>query len=128
MNSKNYKAVLTKSLLFSISEVVLRQRLAADPEIITSQRYLSRDRKNGINKFVTKLCKKHGFLKENEVIDSESILAKNVFVLSQVIYTLLTIIHPPILFKSYYLSCLFLVFVFTMAVWNGASYYIEIFR
>ena len=89
---------------------------------------MSRDRKNGINKFVTKLCKKHGFLKENEVIDSESILAKNVFVLSQVIYTLLTIIHPPILFKSYYLSCLFLVFVFTMAVWNGASYYIEIFR
>jgi len=110
-----------------MTEVVLRQRLAADPEIITSQRYLSRDRKNGINKFVTKLCKKHGFLKENEVIDSESILAKNVFVLSQVIYTLLTIIHPPILFKSYYLSCLFLVFVFTMAVWNGASYYIEIF-
>merc|ERR1711997_1211539 len=57
----------------------------------------------------------------------ESVLAKVVFVLSQVVYTILTILHPPLLFKSYYLSCVFLVFVFTTAVWNGASYYIEIF-
>merc|ERR1739844_535863 len=64
---------------------------------------------------------------ETAQFDSESTLAKGVFVLSQVIYTILTILHPPLLFKSYYLSCVFLVFVFTMAVWNGASYYIEIF-
>merc|ERR1712109_400371 len=110
-----------------MTEIVLRQRLEADPEIITSQRYLSRDKKNGINKLVTKMCKKYGYLEETAQFDSESTLAKGVFVLSQVIYTILTILHPPILFKSYYLSCVFLVFVFTMAVWNGASYYIEIF-
>ena len=74
------------------------------------------------------MCKKYGYLEETAQFDSESTLAKGVFVLSQVIYTILTILHPPLLFKSYYLSCVFLVFVFTMAVWNGASYYIEIFR
>merc|ERR1712203_598667 len=109
-----------------MTEIVLRPRLNADPEIITSQRYLSRDKKNGMNKLVTKMCKKYGFLKETDEFDSESLLAKVVFVLTQVIYTLLTILHPPLLFKSYYLSCVFLVFVFTTAVWNGASYYIEI--
>jgi hypothetical protein len=110
-----------------MTEVVLHQRLAADPEIITSQRYLSRDKKNGMNKMVTKMCKKYGFLEESAQFDPESVLAKVVFVLSQVVYTILTILHPPLLFKSYYLSCVFLVFVFTTAVWNGASYYIEIF-
>merc|ERR1719273_2134755 len=80
-----------------------------------------------MNKMVTKMCKKYGFLEESAQFDPESVLAKVVFVLSQVVYTILTILHPPLLFKSYYLSCVFLVFVFTTAVWNGASYYIEIF-
>ena len=62
------------------SEVVLHQRLAADPEIITSQRYLSRDKKNGMNKMVTKMCKKYGFLEESAQFDPESVLAKVVFV------------------------------------------------
>jgi len=110
-----------------MTEVVLHQRLEADQEIITSQRYLTRDKKNGITKFATKMCKKYGFMEESAQFDPESMLAKVVFVLSQVVYTLLTILHPPLLFKSYYLSCVFLVFVFTTAVWNGASYYIEIF-
>ena len=68
------------SFLIFFSEVVLHQRLAADPEIITSQRYLSRDKKNGMNKMVTKMCKKYGFLEESAQFDPESVLAKVVFV------------------------------------------------
>ena len=67
-------------LFYFFSEVVLHQRLAADPEIITSQRYLSRDKKNGMNKMVTKMCKKYGFLEESAQFDPESVLAKVVFV------------------------------------------------
>ena len=99
----------------------------SDLEIVTSQRYLALDYKMGANKFVTKLCRKQGWLGPEENLNPETRLAKIVFVLSQFIYTILTIIHPPILFTSYYLCCAYLVLIFTAAVWNGASYYIEIF-
>jgi len=110
-----------------MTEIVLKSRLDADQEIITSIRYLTRDKKYSLNKILKKFCQKHGFLGANEDFDSESGLAKSVFVISQVVYTIVTILHPPILFSSYYLSCVFLVCVFTIAVWNGASYYIEVF-
>jgi hypothetical protein len=112
---------------FTISEVVLKTRLAADPEIVTSQRFLAKDTKNPVVKLVLKFCRKHGFLQPNQGFEPETILAKIIFVVSQVVYTFVTILHPPLLFNSYYLSCVFLVTVFTMAVWNGASYYIEVF-
>ena len=111
----------------SFTEVVLKSRLDADQDLITSIRYLTRDKKYSLNKILKKFCQKHGYLGPNEDFDSESVLAKTVFVVSQVIYTVVTILHPPILFTSYYLSCVFLICVFTMAVWNGASYYIEVF-
>lgn len=110
-----------------ITEVALRQRLEADKEIITSQRHLARDVKNPVNKLVTKICRKYGWIGKEDGFDPETLMAKIVFVVAQLSYTLLTIVHPPILFKSYYLSCFYLVTIFTMAVWNGASYYIEVF-
>ena len=78
-DGKNNSNIILISI-FIFSEVVLHQRLAADPEIITSQRYLSRDKKNGMNKMVTKMCKKYGFLEESAQFDPESVLAKVVFV------------------------------------------------
>ena len=109
-------------------EIILRPRLDSDLEIITSQRYLARDKKNSFNKAVSKWCRKHGYLEADQSFDSETTLAKVVFVVTQCLYQLVTMLHPPLLFNSYYLSCVYLVFVFTWAVWNGASYYIEIFR
>lgn len=129
-----------------MTEVILKSRLDADPEIVTSQRYLARDSKNSANRYmsclkkalsgeitldyyrlVTKICRKYGYLGPTEEFEPETILSKVVFVVSQMVYTLVTILHPPILYRSYYLSCAFLVIIFTMAVWNGASYYIEVF-
>lgn len=110
-----------------LTEIILRPTLNSDLDIITSQRYLARDKKNAMNKGLKKFCRSYGFLGQNEEFDSESLLAKVAFVVTQILYTLVTILHPPLLFKSYYLSCVYLVVIFTMAVWNGASYYIEIF-
>ena len=101
-------------LVLLFTEIVLKSRLDADQEIITSIRYLTRDKKYSLNKILKKFCQKHGFLGANEDFDSESGLAKSVFVISQVVYTIVTILHPPILFSSYYLSCVFLVCVFTI--------------
>ena len=82
------------------SEVVLHQRLAADPEIITSQRYLSRDKKNGMNKMVTKMCKKYGFLEESAQFDPESVLAKVVFVRTHHMFSLILNFLFPLISKK----------------------------
>ena len=109
------------------SEVVLKTKLDADPDYVTSMRYLSTDYKNPVVKLVINFCRKKGVLGKDELFDPQSMLALVVFVASQFVYTILTILHPPILFKSYELSCAYLVIIFTAAVWNGASYYIEVF-
>lgn len=38
-----------------------------------------------------------------------------------------TIIVPAFLFMSYSWSCAYIVGIFIQGVWNGASYYIEVF-
>ena len=111
----------------NFTEIVLKSRLDADQEIITSVRCLTRDKKHSLVKFIKKFCQRYGIIGPNEDFDSESVLVKVGFVVFQMIYTVLTISYPPFLFNSYNLSFLFLVCVFTIAVWNGASYYIEVF-
>ena len=108
-------------------EIVLRHHLQSDKSIVTSVRYLSRDRKNPIAYRVTNICAKYGLVKEGECLDPETNLAKGVFVCSQIIYTLLTLLHTNLLYMSYMASCIYIIFVFGIGVWNGASYYIEIF-
>lgn len=80
-----------------------------------------------MNKLATVLCTKLGFIERGQPFDPETILAKVVFVLAQLGYTLVTIVAPAFLYTSYHWSCLYIVFIFIVGVWNGASYYIEVF-
>ena len=108
-------------------ECILRQHLQNDKSIVTSVRYLTRDKKNPIVNHVTNMCTKHGLVNKGECLDPDTNLAKCVFVLCQVIYSILTILHTNILYRSYLVSCIYIIFIFGIGVWNGASYYIEIF-
>ena len=121
-----YHQCFVDIVIFSL-EIILRQHLGNDKSIITSVRYLTRDRKNPIVNRVTKICAKHGLVKEGECLDPETNLAKVVFVCSQMIYTILTILHTNLLYTSYIISCIYIIFIFGIGVWNGASYYIEVF-
>ena len=110
-----------------ILEIVLMQHLQNDKSIITSVRYLTRDRKNPLVNRVTQSCAKYGLVKEGECLDPDTNLAKVVFVCCQMIYSLLTILHTNLLYRSYMTSCIYIIIIFGIGVWNGASYYIEIF-
>ena len=48
-------------------------------------------------------------------------------VFGQVIYTCLTILHVRGLYGNYQISCIYIILTFGIGVWNGASYYIEVF-
>lgn len=110
-----------------VTEIFLRRQLAADKDLITSVRWLSMDKKNGFRNLSVKLLKSGGLMSPGEDLDPDSVKTKIVFAVSQLVYTLLTVLPTPFLYGSYRLSCAYLVFIFGWGTWNGASYYIEVF-
>jgi len=110
-----------------LTGVVFADGLSKDPEKITSVRYLVRDTKNPLVKAILKQLRRWGVVKPDERLDPDSALAHVVFVVSQLVYTLLTSFHVRWLYQHYVASSIYIVTVFTVGVWNGASYYIEIF-
>ena len=73
-----------------------------------------------------------------EGLDPETIKAKAVFGVTQLVYTVVTVLPvsggpPPtpfpqtlLFYSSYPLSCLWMVSVYSWGTWNGACYYIEV--
>jgi len=50
-----------------------------------------------------------------------------IFVVAQFLYTVIVLL-PVVAFHRYYvLHCMWLCYLFTVCVWNGGSYYIEVF-
>ncbi len=58
------------------TEVVYKSTLQADPSLITSLRYLTRDTKNPMNQLITDLCRRAGLVSETANLDPEKPLAK----------------------------------------------------
>ena len=97
-----------------------------DKDLITSLRWLAKDKKNGFRNLCIKLLVKIGVATPEEELDPDSVKTKTVFTSLQFLYTLITILPTPFLYSSYRLSCAYLVFIFGWGTWNGASYYIEV--
>jgi len=110
-----------------ITEYILADMLAADQEITTSLRHLAQDKKNGMYILVTSICKKTGFFAAEEVFDSESWKTKIVFLLAQLIYTLVTLVPCYFLYTNYNLSFVYICTLYGWCIWRGGSYYIEVF-
>jgi len=110
-----------------LTGVVLADSLAKDPERITSVRYLVRDKKNPLARSVVRQLNAWGVLGDKQELDPDSNLAIAVFVVTQLVYTLMTSFHVRFLYQHYLASSVYIVTVFTVGVWNGASYYIEVF-
>ena len=111
---------------WAITEVTLRSQLSNDPDLITSLRYLAKDKKNGFcNLCVSILCQL-GFSQPGEELVADSFKAKITFSITQFVYTIITIIPTYFLYNSYTLSCIYLMCLYGFGTWNGASYYIEV--
>ena len=62
-----------------------------------------------------------------EHFNGEEFKTKFIFMGAQLVYTLVTLLHVPLLHRYFVLHLLYLATVFIMATWNGAGYYIEVF-
>ena len=59
--------------------------------------------------------------------NSETWKSKLIFWVAQLVYTLVTLVPGIIVYHNFYLNTAFLVFVLLRCIWNGASFYIEVF-
>jgi len=110
-----------------LTEVVFADYLASDPEIIISMRYLARDKKNGMNNLVQGLTRKMGIVGPTEEFDPETTKTKAIFLVTQALYTMSTLIATPYLYSSYTFSFIYIISIYIWCIWRGGSFYIEIF-
>lgn len=112
---------------FLKTEYLDREILASDPDLQTSLRWLSMDSKNGMHKLVLRISRRLGILGAAEVFNSDSVKTKIIFMFSQLVFTVLTLIPVPLLYHSFSLHVAFLVAILSITIFNGAGYYIEVF-
>lgn len=109
------------------TEMIDKEHLDSNPHLLTSLRWLAQDTKNAFCRKVLGAYRKVGAFRPDEDFDSTSMKTKMVFVFSQLIYSTLTFAPTWFLYNYQTLHMIYLVFIFTMSVFNGASFYIEVF-
>ena len=87
-----------------ITEVIERKVFEADYNVMTSLRWITRDRKNPMTMGVTAICRKLGIFERGEFFDSETWKTKGIFWTSQFIYTAATISPVKLLFDNFVLN------------------------
>lgn len=114
-------------LYYLKTEVIDKDKLDKTPTLLTSLRWLSSSSKNFLSIFVLKVCRKIKLFGPKEEYDSNTIKTKLVFMLSQFIYTILTFAPVPFIYNNQRLHLIYIAVVFTLSVYFGASFYIEVF-
>jgi hypothetical protein len=109
------------------TEILDKDKFDKNPELLTSLRWLSKDTKNAFARAILKFLRKLKVFRADEDYDSTTMKTKGVFVMSQFMITLISLIPSLILYHFQTAHLLYIGFVFTVAVFNGASFYIEVF-
>jgi len=112
---------------FLKTEVLDREKLDKRPDISTSLRWLSKDKKNFLGKVILNTCRRVGLLSKDEIFDSNSFKTKFIFMTTQFVYSMLSFLISSAVFYSQTLHVTHISIIFTISVYNGGSYYVEIF-
>ena len=114
-----------------ITEVVFGRRIRDDAAVMTSQRWLTtadeQGRYSGITLLTYNACRGLGVLRPGELFHSEAWKTKIIFVTVQLLYTCATLLPATLLWSSFAAHLTYLIAIYTFCVWNGGSYYIEVF-
>jgi len=119
---------LTWQLLYLfIIEVVLAEKISKDQELDFSLRHLASDTNNGMHQLVTTIMRNIGVMEEQEVFNAETVKTKIIFIIAQLVYTVISIIPVPLLFNSYYCSVVYISLIYGWTVWRGSNFYYDDF-
>ena len=109
------------------TEFIDKEKFESHPEIPTSLRWLAQDTKNELSRFVLRSLRNIGIFSKNEDYNPKSLKTKLVFVGCQLILTLASSFTVPLFYNSQRLHLCWIGLIFTVSIFNGASFYIEIF-
>ena len=109
------------------TEIVDADYIRHHPDEFTSLRWITRDGRNGMHRLCKRAMVAMDLMRPGEAFDETTKKTKLTFWAAQLVYTILTLLPVPLVWHSKTVHAAFLVFMFTTAVYNGASYYIEIF-
>mmetsp|Transcript_3511 Transcript_3511/g.10023 ORF Transcript_3511/g.10023 Transcript_3511/m.10023 type:complete len:92 (+) Transcript_3511:756-1031(+) len=80
-----------------------------------------------MNRLCKYVCVKLGQMAPDESFDDASRKTKLTFWAGQLVYTVVTLVATPLLWRYKALHALCLFSMFATAIYSGASYYIEVF-
>uniref|UniRef100_A0A7S3MDK0 Glycerophosphocholine acyltransferase 1 n=1 Tax=Spumella elongata TaxID=89044 RepID=A0A7S3MDK0_9STRA len=109
------------------TEFLDKSRLDSDPSLMTSLRWLAQDTKNAAARFFLKMFRLIGVFSKEEDYDSRTMKTKIVFVVAQLIFTLVSFLPTPLMYHYSGFHLTWILFIVTSAVFNGGSFYIEVF-
>eukprot|EP00096_Caligus_rogercresseyi_P012161 TRINITY_DN5014_c0_g1_i1.p1 TRINITY_DN5014_c0_g1~~TRINITY_DN5014_c0_g1_i1.p1 ORF type:complete len:506 (-),score=191.06 TRINITY_DN5014_c0_g1_i1:210-1727(-) len=116
--------------IFLIEASPIATALQRDSELMTAYRYLIRDKKNSMAQLVKSIVTRWDLeipTLPDGSINPDTIRMKGIYFAAQFAYSLFTLSYVWIIYKSYALSCAYILSIFIWGTWNGASYYIEVF-
>jgi len=104
---------LWQALYLIQTEVIDKEKLAKDKQIMTSVRWMTEYKPHPVYKWMVKNGYRYG--------------PTSALVLTQGIYTFITLLPIIPVFQYYELHAVYLCLIFLVCIWNGANYYFEIF-
>jgi len=109
------------------TEFLDKSRLDSNPALMTSLRWLAQDTKNAAARFFLKAFRMIGVFAKDEDYDSRTMKTKIVFVIAQLLFTVVSFLPTPLMYHYSGFHLTWIIFIITSAVFNGASFYIEVF-
>ncbi len=111
----------------AITEVFHAGFLNREAGYQTSLRWLAVDTRNSMNRITYASCRYLGVFKAGETFDPSTIKTKSIFVVAQFVFTCVCLLPIKLMYSSWITNFVFLTFVFCVILWNGASYYFNVF-
>jgi len=109
------------------TEILDKAKFDANPQLVTSLRWLAKDTSNATARVVLKLARNIHLFGPQEDFNATSMKTKLLFVVTQLLFTICWTLPTYWLYSSQTIHLLSIVIVFVIAVFNGASFYIEVF-
>jgi len=104
-----------------------KNKLDLDPSLLTSLRWMATDTKNATALYVLGMMRSVGVFRPTEEFDCTGMKTKLVFVFSQLVFTVVALPITPLIYYSYTAHLMYILLIITISVFNGASFYIEVF-
>lgn len=108
-------------------DVLLAKEMRREPALMTSIRTLAKPPYGPFSRSVLRACRAARFMGRSEQFDADSAKTKVVFMSTQAVYTLVTLLPAAHLATSRVAHMLAMVGLLLVLTWNGAGYYFDVF-